>query len=374
MTGVAVDPVRLLLDSLKIYSPTTKEAGYARFLAEQMQRLGYSKVRTDKAGNVVGEAGKGKVRLLLCGHMDTVPGELPVRRVGGSIHGRGAADAKSPLCALLIAGVQSADSGVRVTFAGATEEEGDGAGIESLVEGPTNFDYAVFGEPGGAEKITVAYRGRIALHVKVRTAGGHAASPWTHKSAFDEFTSMLSRLRDFEQNMNDTGDRFRSVSITPTTISAGSYQNVIPGLCEATLDVRLPRSQSTSETVDALIAEAKKSVDGVNIEIERGELTEPYEVDRSSVLLRAFERAILIRLRSKPRLVRKTSTGDMNSFASKKHTECVTYGPGASGTSHTDDEVVLVSDYLNSIEVLKEAIRQLGNLAATANSGRSPAN
>lgn len=373
MTGVAVDPVKLLLDSLKIYSPTTKESEYASFLAEQMQKLGYSKVRTDKAGNVLGEAGKGKTRLLLCGHMDTIPGELPVRKVGDSIHGRGAADAKSPLCALLIAGSRSADSGVRVTFAGATQEEGDGEGIESLIESPANFDYAVFGEPGGAEKITVAYRGRIALHVKVRTTGGHAGSPWAYKSAFDEFTSMLTRMRDSVVHAVDVEDRFKSISITPTTISAGSYQNVIPGLCEATLDVRIPPSVPASQTVDRLIGEAKKSIDGVKIEVERGELTEPYEVDRGSVLLRSFERAILVTLKSKPRLLRKTSTGDMNSFASRRRADCVTYGPGASGSSHTDDEVVLVSDYLKSIEVLKEAIRQLGNLA-TANSGHRPAN
>ena len=50
----------------------------------------------------------------------------------------------------------------------------------------------------------------------------------------------------------------------------------------------------------------------------------------------------------------------MNTFAHrKKAAECVTYGPGSSSTSHTDGEVVEVADYLNSIEVLKEAISQL---------------
>ena len=374
MTGVAIEPVELLLDSLKIYSPTTEEGAYASFLAGKMERLGYSRVRTDKAGNVIGEAGRGRLSLLLCGHMDTVPGKLPVRKSGDSIHGRGAADAKSPLCALLIAGARSADSGVKVTFAGVTEEEGDGAGIESLIRLPQNFDYAVFGEPGGADKITVAYRGRIALHVKVRTPGGHAGSPWAYKSAFDEFTSMLERLKEFQGTKAHSNDRFGSLSITPTTISAGSYQNVIPGLCEATLDVRLPPMPNAAETVDEIVEVVKNSGEGSTIEVERGGLTEPYEVDRGSILLRAFERAILTRLSSKPRLVRKTSTGDMNSFATRKHTECITYGPGASGTSHTNDEVVSVSDYLKSIEVLSEAIKQLRELDHAANSGRRTAN
>jgi LysW-gamma-L-lysine carboxypeptidase len=374
MTGVAIEPVKLLLDSLKIYSPTTKEGAYASFLAEKMEKLGYSKVRTDKAGNVIGETGWGRISLLLCGHMDTVPGRLPVRSSEGSIHGRGAADAKSPLCALLIAGANASDSGVKVTFAGVTEEEGEGAGIESLIRRPGGFDYAVFGEPGGADKITVAYRGRIALHVKVKTSGGHAGSPWAFRSAFDEFTSMLARLKEFENSKGQSEDRFGSLSITPTTIMAGSYQNVIPELCEATLDVRLPPMQHVSETVNEIVKIAKSSGEGSTIEIERGGLTEPYEVDRGSILLRSFQRAILTQLKSKPRLVRKTSTGDMNSFATRKRTECVTYGPGASGTSHTDDEVVQVSDYLNSIKVASEAVKQLGELDSAARIGRRVAN
>jgi [amino group carrier protein]-lysine/ornithine hydrolase len=374
MTGVAVEPVKLLLDSLKIYSPTTREDAYANFLADRMEKMGYSRVRIDGAGNAVGEVGRGRASLLLCGHMDTVPGNLPVRRSGDEIHGRGAADAKSPLCALLFAGAESADSGVKITFAGVTEEEGDGAGIENLMKRKQDFDYAVFGEPGGANRITVAYRGRVALQVKVKTAGGHAASPWANKSALDEFISMLSRLREYEVSNEVQGDHFRSLSITPTTIRAGTYQNVIPGLCEATLDVRIPPSPDSPKIVDDIVAVAMKSGGGTTIEVKRGELTEPYEVPSTSILLRAFQRAILLRLKTKPGFVRKTSTGDMNSFAHRKSSECVTYGPGSSGTSHTDDEVVQVSDYLSSIEVLKEAIRQVASLDRVANSGHRLAN
>ncbi len=89
MTVAADEQVKLLLSSLKIYSPTTKEAPYASFLADTMERMGYGRVRIDRAGNVLGEVGKGKVSLLLCGHMDTVPGNLLVRKTKDSIYGRG---------------------------------------------------------------------------------------------------------------------------------------------------------------------------------------------------------------------------------------------------------------------------------------------
>jgi [amino group carrier protein]-lysine/ornithine hydrolase len=368
MTGAANEPVRVLLDALKIYSPTTEESKLASFLTGQMERLGYSKVRIDRAGNALGEIGKGRTRLLLCGHMDTVPGNLPVARRQGRIYGRGAADAKSPLCALLLAGAQTADSGVRVTFAGVTQEEGEGAGIEQIISSGTKFDYAVFGEPSGADRITIGYRGRVSLYVTVKTAGGHAGSPWAQRSAFDEFNSLVSRLKRYEHSMEVAGDHFRSLSVSPTMVKAGSYHNVIPNRCEATLDLRLPPSITSTKAIGEIRSVASQTDEGVQVEIRPGEPTEAYEADTSSRLVRAFQRAILLRLKSRPGLIRKTGTGDMNTFAHKKRTECVTYGPGLSRTSHTDGEMVQVKDYLNSIEVLKEAVLQLEAL----NPGESP--
>jgi [amino group carrier protein]-lysine/ornithine hydrolase len=360
MTREADEHVRLLVDSLKIYSPTTEESEFSSFLADSMQRLGYSRIRKDRAGNALGEVGKGSVRLLLCGHMDTVPGRLPVRKTREAIFGRGAADAKSPLCALLAAGAAAADSGVRVTFAGVTQEEGEGAGIEQLMKSKARFDYAVFGEPSGADRITIGYRGRVSLRVIVRTTGGHAGSPWAQESAFDEFVSLLSRLKQYEHSCEAQGDHFRSLSISPTLVRAGSFHNVIPSLCEATLDLRLPPSIPSSKAISDIRSVAAQSREEARIEIIPGEPTEAYEADPSSKLVRAFQRAILLRLRTKPRLVRKTGTGDMNTFAIKNKTDCLTYGPGFSRTSHTDGEMVQIRDYLNGIEVLKGAIGQLG--------------
>ncbi|HEY6282729.1 MAG TPA: M20/M25/M40 family metallo-hydrolase [Nitrososphaerales archaeon] len=359
MTGAQAEPVKLLLDSLKIYSPTTKESELAKFLAQTMAKTGYSKVRIDKAGNAIGEIGRGDLSLLLCGHMDTVPGNLPVRKTHDSIYGRGATDAKSPLCALLLAGSLAADSGIRITFAGVTEEEGEGAGIEEVMRSARDFDYAVFGEPSGANRITVGYRGRVSLHVTVKTEGGHAGSPWAHKSAFEEFSSMLSRLRDYERTKQVPEDHFRSLSISPTLVHAGSYHNVVPSLCEATLDLRLPPSLKASTAIREIRSIGEKSAEGVEVEIRPGEPTEAYEAGANSTIVRAFQRAILLRLRTKPTMVRKTGTGDVNTFAHRKGIDCVTYGPGVSATSHTASEVVQIKDYLNSIEVLKEAFGQL---------------
>ena len=358
---MSVDPVRLLTDAVRIYSPSEKESRLASYLARQMKALGYRDVHTDKGGNVVGEVGSGDVRLLFCGHMDTVPGELPVRVDKGTLYGRGASDAKSPLCAMVVAGSRAASSGVRITLVGATREESDGLGIRTVIESGRKYDYAVFGEPGGFNKVAVGYRGRVGLHVSVRTEGGHAGSPWAHESALDEFYLLLGELRKFEKSTLEGDDHFRSVSISPTVVSAGTYHNVLPTTCDATFDVRVPPGMSCAQVEDEVgrLVDRFTSKRSCTVEFDFDERTEPYEADPNSPLVRAFQRAVILKGKARPVMTRKTGTGYMNTLAAAKDVRCVTYGPGESQFSHTGGERVSLEDYLKSIEVLTEAVSQV---------------
>ena len=72
--------------------------------------------------------------ILLCGHMDTVPGQVPVRIEDGYIYGRGASDAKSPLIAMLLAASEFPKQRGTVIFAGVVDEEGNATGIKQLVK------------------------------------------------------------------------------------------------------------------------------------------------------------------------------------------------------------------------------------------------
>src|SRR5688500_19465791 len=62
-----------------------------------VNELGFEQVNIDNLGNIIATKGSGEPYILLCGHMDTVPGQVLVRIEDGYIHGRGASDAKSPL-------------------------------------------------------------------------------------------------------------------------------------------------------------------------------------------------------------------------------------------------------------------------------------
>ena len=135
MTAKRDPAVGLLLEALKTYSVSMKEAKLSKLLRDRMRQRGFKAVRTDKAGNAIGEVGSGRPHVLFCGHMDTVPGFLKVRVEGDRIYGRGAADAKSPMCAMISAlGGGATPGGMKVTMACVTREEGDSLGVETLIE------------------------------------------------------------------------------------------------------------------------------------------------------------------------------------------------------------------------------------------------
>lgn len=364
---MAEDPVQFLVDVLKTYSPSGSEAKVARLISARMKRMRYSKVRLDSAGNVIGEVGRGRIRILLCGHVDTVPGKLRVTVKDGRVAGRGACDAKSPLCALIVAGSRFRDQEqIHLTVAGVVREESDSLGVKTLLNGSKPFDYAVFGEPSGAGRITVGYRGRVGVHFAAKTPGGHASSPWAYTSAFDASLLLLEDLREYERKHTIKDDRFRSLSVSVTIMKAGTFHNVVPNRASTTVDVRVPPGMSVSQVERDLraIADrfAKKS-GGVEMKVAFDEGTEPYEADVDTPIVRAFQRAVILKLKKGPVLVRKTGTGDMNTLAAGRGTQCVTYGPGNPILGHTSDEYVLVDDYLKSIEVITEAIHQIRHLS-----------
>ena len=183
---------------------------------------GSNEIRTDKAGNAIGEMGSGHPHVLFCGHMDTVPGFLKVKVVGDRIYGRGAADAKSPMCAMIsaVSGTPIPE-GMKVTMACVTSEEGDSLGVETLIDAGGDYDYAVFGEPAGAARVTVGYRGRTAARITVRTHGGHASSSWAHPSAVDESLDIMSLIKEYERKNTIEGDHYRSLSASLTVIRGG---------------------------------------------------------------------------------------------------------------------------------------------------------
>ena len=101
-----LDVDNLLTGLVKNYSPSRAEQPAVQYLVEEMERIGFNAF-IDGAGNAVGEMGNGDNTLVLLGHIDTVPGNIPVRLEGQILYGRGTVDAKGPLATFVSAVVKN---------------------------------------------------------------------------------------------------------------------------------------------------------------------------------------------------------------------------------------------------------------------------
>src|SRR3990172_7336366 len=105
-----MDEVGLLVELVKAYSPSGREADAVRVFTQLAESLGFT-TEIDGAGNGIARIGSGKPQILFLGHIDTVEGELPVRAEDGRVYGRGAVDAKGALAAALLAAKDHAGAG-----------------------------------------------------------------------------------------------------------------------------------------------------------------------------------------------------------------------------------------------------------------------
>jgi len=359
------EPAKLLTQMLEIYSPSGHEENLAHFLKEKLAELGFKSVRLDKAGNVLGEVGKGSPTILLCGHIDTVPGRLPVKIEEGKIYGRGAVDAKSSLAAMIMASSKfvSQEIGGRVIVAGVVDEEGKGGGIRQLIRNKLGVDYAIFGEPSGIDGITIGYKGRLLVKILCETEPGHVGAPRGFNNAIDKAYGLWSQIEAWSlEKRKPSGSMFYSTTACLTCIRGGEAPNVIPSKCALRIDVRLPPGVNCQKSVDQLrviIQQFRLKNPGIGIKMRIEDKVEPFIANKDSMLVKALTQAIEETVKGPVKLLRKTGTGDMNIFATETSVPAVTYGPGDSKLSHTLNEYIEIKDYLASIEVYRRAVTKL---------------
>jgi [amino group carrier protein]-lysine/ornithine hydrolase len=357
--------VKMLEKALRLYTPSLSEKPMADFLADKCDDLGFDDIRIDDVGNLIATKGSGKPRILLCGHMDTVPGKIKVRKEGDSLYGRGASDAKAPLMAMLFAASSIQNNNGTVIFVGAVDEEGNATGIKNLVKSKLDIDYAVFGEPSGLKQVTIAYKGRIAINLKINVGNSsHASAPWLSKNAIEESMIFTSELKKALESGQEEKKKGMLLTATVTEISGGTSHNVTPKECDVIMDIRIPvdmNCKTVGEKITTLVQEVskKRGVEAFHSILDE---TEPFEAPHNSPLVRAFTLGVMEVEHSRPMLIRKTGTGDMNVIGNQLKIPVVTYGPGDPHASHTIDEKVSMDEFLRGIEVLKKTLQHLKRL------------
>ncbi len=341
-----LSPDALLERLVRIPSPTGQEARAVGFLQDEARSDGF-RVRTDRAGNFLAEAGQGDRLLLFVGHIDTVAGTIPVRVEGGVLWGRGSVDAKAPLVAAYAAARQRLDDGgLRILVAGCVDEEGGSAGAKAL---PRDLrpEAIIVGEPSGADGITIGYKGILRGTFRAEREAVHGGHPgggaadalvawWSavgRDLAFAEgFTTCHGRLGDLRSASDGLRDeahaRFQ-VRLPPAVPPALAQQRIL-GLardhgCDVDFSEAMPAAESSPRS--ALVAHFKTSIRAVGMA---------------------------------PRLKRKTGTADFNHLAQWfPGVPMVAYGPGDSHLDHTPQERIELAELRRGVQVMGGVMERL---------------
>ena len=330
---------------VRAYSPSGSERSAVRLLLNELTQRGF-RVQEDEVGNAIGRIGNGPTQIYLVGHIDTVPGVIPVFVEDGILYGRGSVDAKGCLASFGEAAKHFKDSQeVTITVVGCVGEESDSRGAYHLKDSMPVPDYVVIGEPSGWEGITLGYRGVMWLEYEYESSRHHHGNPEPTPSEVGVkfYTSIFEKYAEDEPHFDNVSLRL---------VDLNTYQHNGNIGITMKMDLRTPPG-----------FDYEAFMDDCNVHLNGATLTtdEPIHAvltDKHNPLVRSFLGGIRAN-GGTPVFKKKTGSADMNILANWG-CPMLAYGPGDSALDHTVKEHLILSEYERSIEILKTALQRLG--------------
>jgi succinyl-diaminopimelate desuccinylase len=243
--------VRLCQEMVRIPSLSGDEGHLAEFILSVMRRLDYDKAWTDRAGNVIGlvKGGQGP-KTLFNGHMDVVDAGNPddwehppfaAEVHDGYIWGRGAADMKGGLAAMIFAAGcfkmwgRQPKGDIIVTAAGMEEVGGWGSHL-MVKESAFGAEHAVVGEPTNL-RLLAGHRGRIILKAHIRGQSMHGSNVDYEANPLLSLARFINGIPKLSAGL---AERLSYLTIAPTALAVPpTGANVTPSEVTQTLDVRV---------------------------------------------------------------------------------------------------------------------------------------
>lgn len=329
------------------------------------------------------------------------------------VFGRGAADMKGGLTAMVIAlkilkKLNLKLSGNLILTAVADEETGGVLGTGWVLKNKLTTqkcDFAVIGEPSGLDPLPKAIilgeKGRIELKIVTNGISCHASAPFMGKNAIYMMSEIIQNLEKLKDNIpkieppmssselkKQMSEAFPSKDIfekilseqpllqnvikantlfakSLTMINGGIKPNVIPNKCEAVMDFRLLPGQTTEMVLNAL----RKLVNNLGYQIKEKPTGSPEEIFvyievlkqgeasywenwRNSTVLTRFHNIIEKVYEKTPIYFFLPASADAAYYRNSNYcNSTILFGPGMAGTAHAINEYISIQDFINAIKV-----------------------
>lgn len=343
-------------------SITPDDAGCCTMMAARLQHLGFQCEFIQEGGvtNLWATRGDSGPTLAFAGHTDVVPtGPLDEWRfppfeptvVDGMLYGRGAADMKASLAAMVVATeafvAEHPDHRGRIAFLITSDEEGPAKHgttlvVEKLRERGEIIDWCIVGEPSSSEKlgdiIKNGRRGSLNGVLTVRGTQGHIAYPHLADNPIHRAFKACAALTD--ELWDEGNDFFDPTSLQFSNINAGTgATNVIPGQLSATFNIRF-----STEVDDVYLRHRCEEIlqqHQLSFDIEWSLSGQPF-LTEPGALVDAVQASIAEVVGYEPQLSTSGGTSD-GRFIATLGTQIVELGP-INATIHQINECVYQDD------------------------------
>ena len=281
-------------------------------------------------------------RLVLAGHLDTVPAQhnVPGRIANGAVHGLGASDMKGGLAVMVELARETHARAVDFVFFPREEISVEFSPLPLLFESGLLDGSAlvVVLEPTDNE-IHAGCLGNINARVRFEGVSAHSARPWQGVNAIQLAVEGLQELVALEPlDVEIDGLVFREV-VTATRIEGGRAQNVVPDVVECELNYRY----APHRTLDDARRRLADLLEGLSWET----------LSEAAGAHVAVDNALVERMRaSGVRVAPKQAWTPVAQFAERGF-DAINFGPGATAYAHKQDEQVPIANLVRAFETLR---------------------
>ena len=379
----ALNEIKLAKELIKFPSITPVDAGIMKFLEKKLKKLGFkTKILEFKeknfkpVKNLYARLGSKNPNFCYAGHLDVVPpGNLKDWTVNpfrpsikkGHLIGRGANDMKSSIAAFLsavsffLSKNKKFNGSISLLITG--DEEGDAVNgtkkvVEYLKKKREKINFCLVGEPTNPNKlgemIKIGRRGSLTGNLKIFGSQGHVAYP---QRANNPSTTIVQILKEIKEITFDKGTKnFQPTNLEVTKININNTaDNVIPGIAEATFNIRFNNKHSSNSLKKKLnkifnkITKKNKSKFKINYRVS-GEafLTKPN--DTTFMIQNIIKKITKI----KPKLSTTGGTSDLRFI--KKISPGLEFGL-VGKTMHKVDEAVSLKDLKNLTKIYQNILQ-----------------
>ncbi len=373
-----VEFTRELVRIPSVYDPARRlnEQPAAEAVEAQMRAFGWSpRVDLVAAGrpNVIAtiDGDRPGRTLLFEGHTDVVtegdehawtvePFGAELR--DGRIYGRGSADMKSGVAAMLFAAdavVRAGSFPGRIVVAALVDEEGMMSGVRDFVARghAEGIDGAICCEPEGGE-ICITAKGAMRLRIDLTGKMAHGAMPFEGRNPNRAAAMVIAALTDLERRLQDVHGEHEQLGqpwITPTVLRAGepAQMNVMPGTSALWVDVRTVPAVDHDRLltdIEQLASDITRDI-GVTTAVTVLDDRPPVELSSDHTLVRAVWDAHTAVGATPARLGGVPGTTDGTMLTALAGVPTVVYGPGGKWIAHQADEYVDVADIVEHANV-----------------------